>query len=158
MTVGEILALFPGSKDDAEVTAAVARRGAVGNGSLSITPSKYGSSADFKDVNRISFSLLDGRVSGFTINYNGPEWPHIDKFVEKFVEGKNLPGANQWEPYVGMDTQMKTLTCTGFSIRLFNGGEGGSQNYVLIKDVEADNTVKERRKKAQEQASPTPGQ
>jgi hypothetical protein len=104
----------------------------------------------------VSLSLLDGRVSSFTVQYNGPEWSHIDKFVEKFVEGRDLPAADQWEPYVGMDTQMKTLTCSGFSIRLFNGGEGGSQNYVLIKDIEADNTLKERRKKAQAQASPTP--
>ena len=156
MTVDEVLALFPGSKDDPDVKAAVARRGAVGNGSLPITPSKYGNSADFKNISRISFSLLDGRVSSFTVQYNGPAWPDIDKFVENFVEGKGLPAANEWEPYVGMETQMKTLTCTGFSIRLFSGGEGGSQNYVLIKDIEADNTVKERRKKAQGQPSPTP--
>ncbi len=156
MTVDEVLALFPGSKDDPDVRAAAARRGPVGNGSLPITPSKYGSAADFKQINRVSLSLLDGRVSSMTIQYNGPEWPHIDKFVEKFVEGKDLPAADQWEPYVGMETQMKTLTCTGFSIRLFSGGEGGSQNYVLIKDIEADNTIKERRKKTQEQASPTP--
>ena len=158
MNVDDILALFPGSKGDAEVTAALAKSGAFGNGSLPITPSKYGNSADFKNINRISFSLLDGRVSSFTIQYNGPEWPHIDKFVEKFVEGKGLPGVDQWEPYAGMETQMKTLTCKGFSIRLFNGGEGGSQNYVLMKDIEADNKLKERRKKAQEQASPKPGQ
>jgi len=156
MTADEVLALFPGSKDDEEVKAALSRRGQVGNSSLPITPSKYGNSADFKSISRVSLSLLDGRVLSFTVQYNGPEWSHIDKFVEKFVEGKDLPAADQWEPYVGMETQMKTLTCSGFSIRLFNGGEGGSQNYVLIKDIEADNTLKERRKKAQAQASPTP--
>lgn len=158
MTVNEVLALFPGSKDDEEVKAALARHGQFGNSSLPITPSKYGNSADFKSINRVSLSLLDGRVLSFTIQYNGPEWSHIDKFVEKFVEGKDLPAPDQWEPYVGMETQMKTLTCSGFSIRLFNGGEGGSQNYVLIKDIEADNTLKERRKKAQAQTSPTPGE
>jgi hypothetical protein len=157
MTVDEVLALFPGSKQDPDVSAALARRGAVGNGSLPITPSKYGNSADFKNINRISFSLLDGRVSSFTIQYNGPAWPDIDKFVENFVQGRDLPAASQWEPYVGMETQMKTLTCTGFSIRLFSGGEGGSQNYVLVKDIAADNTIKERRKKAQGQPSSTPG-
>jgi hypothetical protein len=157
MTVDEILTRFPGSKEDADVSTQLGRRGQFGNGSLSLTPSKYGSSADFKDVSRLSFSLLDGRVSSLTIQYNGPEWPHIDKFVEKFVAGKGLPGADEWEPYTGMETQMKTLTCTGFSIRLFNGGEGGSQNYVLMKDIEADNKLKERRKKAQGQPSPAPG-
>lgn len=156
MAVNEVLALFPGSKDDEEVKAALARHGQFGNSSLQITPSKYGNSADFKSINRVSLSLLDGRVLSFTIQYNGPDWSHIDKFVEKFVEGKDLPAPDQWEAYVGMETQMKTLTCSGFSIRLFNGGEGGSQNYLLIKDIEADNTLKERRKKAQAQTSPTP--
>ena len=156
MTVDEVLARFPGSKDDADVSAQLARRGQFGNGSLLITPSKYGSSADFKDVNRLSFSLLDGRVSSLTINYNGPEWPHVDKFVEKFLEGRNLPDSAQWEPYAGLETQMKTLTCTGFSVQAFIGGQGGNQNYVLLKDIEADKKLKDRRKKAQEQASPKP--
>jgi hypothetical protein len=158
MTVDEVLALFPGSKGDAEVTAALAKTGTFGNRSLPITPSKYGNSPDFKNINRISFSLLDGRVSSFTINYNGPQWPDVDKFVDKFLEGRNLPATAQWEPYAGLETQMKTLTCTGFSIRVFSGGEGGNQNYVLLKDIEADNKLKERRKKAQAQASPTPGE
>ncbi len=156
MTVDEILVRFPGSKEDADVSAQLARRGQFGNGSLLITPSKYGSSADFKDVNRLSFSLLDGRVSSLTINYNGPEWPDVDKFVEKFLEGRDLPGSAQWEPYAGLETQMKTLTCAGFSIQVFIGGQGGSQNYVLLKDIDADKKLKDRRKKAQQPASPTP--
>ena len=157
MTVDEILAVFPGSKEDPELRPALsAPRGPFGNSSLAITPSKYGSAADFKEIKRVSFSLLDGHVSSFTVNYNGPEWPHIDKFVEKFVEGKNLPAADQWEPYVGMDTQMKTLTCTDFSIRLFNGGEGGNLNYVLVQDLEASKKLKERRNKAQQSATQTP--
>lgn len=158
MTVDEILAVFPGSKEDPELRPALSGpRGPFGNSSLAITPSKYGSAADFKDVSRVSLSLLDGHLSSFTINYNGPEWSDVDKFVEKFVEGKNLPAAAQWEPYVGMETQMKTLTCTDFSIRLFNGGEGGNLNYVLVQDLEASKKLKERRKKAQQSASPSPG-
>jgi len=101
--------------------------------------------------------MLDGHLSSFTINYNGPQWPDVDKFVETFVEGKNLPAANQWEPYAGMETQMKTLTCTDFSVRVFSGGEAGNQNYVLVQDLEADKKLKERRRKARESASPTPG-
>ena len=158
MTVEEILAVFPGSKEDPQLRPALsAPRGPFGNSTLAITPSKYGSAEDFKEVSRVSLSLLDGHLSSFTVNYKGPEWPHIDKFVEKFVEGKNLPAADQWEPYVGMDTQMKTLTCTGFSIRLFNGGEGGNLKYVLLQDLEANKKLKERRTKAQQSASPSPG-
>jgi len=157
MAAEEILALFPGSKDDAELSSALSKRGPLGNATVQLIPSKYGAAA-FKDVNRITFNLLDGRVSSFTVNYNGPQWTHIDKFVEKFVADKDLPKADQWEPYAGMDDSMKTLTCDGFSIRMFSGGEGGSQNYVLLEDIEADKTLKERRKKAREKANQPPGQ
>lgn len=158
MTEDEILAVFPGSKDDAELRSTLAKpRGPHGNSSFLITPSKYESAADFKEVSRVNFTMLDGRVSSFTTNYTGPEWPDVDKFVEKFVEGKSLPAADQWEPYAGMENQMKTLTCTGFSIRVFNGGEGGNLNYVLVQDLEADKKLKERRRKARESASPPPG-
>jgi hypothetical protein len=158
MTADEILAVFPGSKDDAELRSALAKpRGPLGNSSFLLTPSKYENAADFKEISRITFNMLDGRVSSFTMNFNGPEWPHVDKFVEKFVEGKNLPAADQWEAYAGMENQMKTLTCTAFSIRVFNGGEGGNLNYVLVQDLEADKKLKERRRKARESASPSPG-
>jgi hypothetical protein len=158
MTEAEVLAVFPGSKDDAELRSALAKpRGPLGNSSFLLIPSKYESPSDYKGVSRVTFSMLDGRVSSFTINYNGPEWPNVDKFVEKFVEGKDLPSAEQWEPYAGMENQMKTLTCTDFSIRVFNGGEGGTQNYVLVQDLEADKKLKERRRKARESASPSPG-
>lgn len=158
MTEAEVLAVFPGSKDDAELRSALSKpRGPLGNSSFLLTPSKYESAADYKEVSRVTFSMLDGRVSSFTINYNGPEWPNVDKFVEKVVQGKDLPAADQWEPYAGMENQMKTLTCTDFSIRVFNGGEGGNQNYVLVQDLEADKKLKERRRKARESASPSPG-
>jgi len=155
MTPEEILARFPGSKDDAELRSALAApAGRFGNSTLLITPSKYGSAEDYKEISRITFSLLDGRVSNFTISYKGPEWPHVDKFIENFANGKNLLPADRWEPFSGMDTQMKTLTCNGFSIRIFAGGEGGSLNYVLLEDLDADKKLKDRRKKAREQASP----
>jgi hypothetical protein len=157
MTVDEILALFPGSKEDPELRSALsAPPGRFGNSTFLITPSKYPSAALFREVSRLTFSLLDGRVSSFTISYNGPQWSHVDKFIEKFVEGKNLLPAAQWEPYAGMDSQMKTLTCNGFSIRIFGAGEGGNLNYVLVQDLVADDNLKERRKRAREQASPVP--
>jgi len=158
MTVDEILGLFPGSKEDAELRTAVsAPQGRFGNSSWLLIPSKYRSAANYKEVSRLTFTLLDGHVSSFTVSYNGPEWPHVDKFIETFVAGKNLPAADQWEPFEGMDTQMKTLTCDGFSIRIFHGGEGGNLNYVLVQDLDADRKLKERRKKAREQPNPTPG-
>lgn len=158
MNTDEVLALFPGSKDDPTLRAELSKPPSkFGTSNFLIRPDKYESKAEFREVSQITISLLDSRVANFTIGYNGPEWGHVDKFVEKVVEGANLPATDQWEPYVGMDNQMKTLTCADFSIRVFAGGEGGNLNYVLVQDLEADKKLKERRKKAREQASPTPG-
>ena len=155
MTPEQVLALFPGSSKDAEVRSALARpASALGVSGFVIRPDKYESKEKFAGITQITFSLLDGRVSSFSVGYNGPEWPHVDKFVAKFTEGTNLPAADGWEAYVGLDTQMKTLKCTDFEVRIFAGGERGNLNYVLIRDLVADKTLKDRRAKAREKATP----
>ena len=159
MTADEVVAVFPGSKDDPEVRSILSRPPTQFGGSeLAIRPDKYANKAEFKDISRITFSLLDGRVSGLSVHYNGPAWPHVDKFVEKLGPELNLPPAEQWEAYVGQEAQLKTLTCADFSIRVNAAGEGGNLNYVSLKDLEAEKKLKERRRKAREQASPTPGE
>jgi len=157
MTPDEVLALFPGSKDDAEVKSILARpAGKLGESELVIRPSKFESKEKFTGISQITFGLLDGRVSNFTVGYNGPAYSHVDQFVTKFVEGTNLPPPDQWQAYVGMDTQLKTLTCKDFEIRVFAGGEGGNLNYVLMRDLEAERKLKDRRAKARSKASPSP--
>lgn len=159
ITPNEVLALFPGSADDAEVRAQLSRPArAMGNSSFLIRPEKFGSKAEFLSISQITVSLLDGRVSSYTISYKGPQWKDVDEFISKFIEGTQLPAADQWQAYSGLDTQMKTLHCADFSVRLFAGGEGGSLNSVLLQDLEADEKLKERRKKAAAEASPTPAQ
>src|SRR6266478_4656524 len=136
MTTDEVLALFPGSKDDAEVRTSLSRPPSQFSvSSFLIRPEKYESKGKFAGVNQITFTLLDGRVSTFSVGYNGPEYSHVDKFVVKAVEGTNLPPADQWEAYVGMDTQLKTLKCQDFEVRVFAGGQGGNLNYVLMRDL-----------------------
>ncbi len=154
MTAAEVLALFPGSKDDAEVRSSLSATSQFGTSSVVIRPGKYESKEKFAGINQITFRLLDGRVSNFTVGYDGPEYSHVDKFVAKFIEGKNLPAADQWEAYVGMDNQLKMLKCTEFEIRVFTGGPGGNLNYVLVKDLLADKTLKDRRAKARAAATP----
>jgi hypothetical protein len=157
MTRDEVLALFTGSKDDAEVKSNLARPpGAQGESELIIRPANFGSKEKFPGISHINFSFLDGRVVSFNIGYSGPQYSHVDEFVKKFVAGTNLPAAEQWTGYPGLDTQLKTLTCKDFEVRVFAGGEGGNQNYVLISDLEAKKTLKERRAKARTQATPTP--
>ena len=101
------------------------------------------------------FNLLDGRVSSMNIGYDGPAYAKVDDFVTRFVEGTNLPPADQWQPYTGMDN-LKILTCKDFEVRVFAGGTDGKLNYVLLTDLEAAKQLKDRRAKARAQASPTP--
>jgi hypothetical protein len=151
----EVLALFPGSDEDAEVGASLARPPSqFGVSSFIIRVDRYRSKDTFAGINQITFTLLDGRVSSFSVGYNGPEYSHVDKFVAKFTEGTNLPAADAWEAYVGMDTQLKILKCTEFEIRVFAGGQGGSLNYVLMRDLVADKKLKERKDKARQNATP----
>jgi hypothetical protein len=158
MTADEVLALFPGSKDDAEVRTSLSRPPSqFGVSSFLIRPEKYESKDKFAGVNQITFTLLDGRVSNFSVGYNGPEYSHVDKFVTKFIEGTNLPAVDQWEAYVGMDNSLKILKCTDFEVRVFAGGQGGNLNYALMKDLAAEKKLKERRDKARAKATP-PGQ
>jgi len=159
MTPDEVLALFPGSKDDAEVRASVsAAPTEFGVSNFVIRPAQYGSKEKFAGINQISLNLLDGRVTALTIGYDGPAYSHVDKFVEMVIKETSLPPIDQWEGYVGMDNQMKTLTCTEFEVRVFAGGPGGNLNYVLVKDLVADKKLKARRDKARAKASPIPSQ
>ncbi len=161
MTADEVLALFPGSKIDAAVSAALVKPASpLGTLGFAI-PGKYTAKnaqaeTPVGGITRINLTLLDGRVWNFTATYNGPEWPHVDKFVSKVVEGTSLPPVDQWQPYAGMENQLKVLSCKEFEVRVFAAGEGGNLNYVLVKDLVAEKKLKERREKAAAQATPPP--
>ncbi len=153
MTAEQVLALFPGSGQDPAVRASLSKPPTpVGTSNFSIKPDNYQSKDKYVGISRIAFSLLDGRVSTISISYNGPEWPNVDKFVEKVTEGTSLPPSGEWRAYPGLETQLKYLTCTDFEIRVFAGGEGGNLNYVLMNDLTAARTLKDRRLKAREKA------
>jgi hypothetical protein len=154
-TTEQVLALFPGSAEDAEVRAAQAPN-KFGAFQLLIRPEKYGSKEAFVDINQITFTLLDGRLLSFMAGYNGPAWPHVDNFVKKLSEGTSLPPPDQWDPYVGLDSQLKIMKCADFEVRVFAGGAGGNLNYVSMTDLVAEKKYKERRDKARATATPKP--
>jgi hypothetical protein len=146
MTTEQVLALFPGSKDDKEVRSSLSRPASqFGESSLTIRPGKYSSKSKFDRISQIIFTLLDGRVSTFYVGYDGPVWEHVDEFVTKFSEEKSLPTVDSWEAYVGMDTQVKTLKCKDFEISLFAGGQNVEINYVQMNDLTAQQKLKERK-------------
>lgn len=157
MTVEQMLALFPGSRDDNDVRTTLSRpANAFGVTNFIIRPEKYSTKAKFARISQINIAFLDGRLSNFYAGYNGPEWKHVDEFVKSFSQGTNLPAPDAWEAFVGMDNQLKTLRCREFEISIFAGGQGGNVNYVKMQDTPAMQKLKERRVKAREaqQAKP----
>lgn len=156
MTPTEILALFPKSDQDAEIMARLTKAPSkFGEQGFLVKLDNYPAKNKTADLTRVDVTFLDGRAYIYNFSYNGPKYPQVDDFVAKFVEETNLPPVNQWQDYLGLENQLKTLTCKDFEVRVFAGGEGGNLNYVLLTDLEADKTVKDRRAKAKAQAKPT---
>jgi len=159
MTADEVLSLFPGSKDDPDLKARLMRPPEqFGTSQFVIHPEKYESKDSFAGVGQIVFSLLDGRVFSIYVGYNGPQFSHVDQFVEKISQQFSLPPASQWDAFTGMDTTLKTLKCDEFHVEAFIGGKGGSLNHLTVKDLVAEKKLNERSEKADKQAqgSPTP--
>lgn len=153
----QVMDLFPGSKDDAEVRADAEKPPSLGVSGFAVKPEKYGLEKSFAGTSRFTFNFLDNRLTSFIASYSGPQWKHVDEFVRKFSEGKSLPPVEAWQAYVGLDTQMKTLKCDGFEIIVFAGGAGGNLNYVQMKDVIAEKELRDRQvkaRKAAEEATP----
>jgi hypothetical protein len=153
LTTRHVFELFPGSaegKDAREALAAAPKN--FGAASVVIKPADYAPNPSYDDVSSVNIKFIDGLVAEFTVTSTAPEWQHVDDFVANFVQGTRLPPADAWAPYVGMDTQLKNLTCKGFKLGLFAGGKNVKHNYVKVTDTEADGRWRERRTKARQAA------
>ncbi len=148
----QVLALFPGSKEDAELKPAIAKAPSpLGVSTLMIKPDRYASKDKFVGIREVVLTFLDGRVTTFQANYASAPWKHVDEFVTKFTTGSNLPGVDSWEAFAGLDTQQKSLKCDGFEVTLFAGGEWLNANHMKVVDLVAAQELKERRAKAKKQ-------
>jgi hypothetical protein len=150
MTTEQVLAFFPGSKVDEEVRSSLSGpTSPLGVSGFTIRPEKYSSKSKFDGISQIVFTLLDNRVSTLYAGYNNSTpWRHVDDFITKFSKGTKLPPADSWEPYVGMDDQLKSMKCKDYEIKVFAGGENVSVNYVQLVDLTARQKLKERRAEA----------
>jgi hypothetical protein len=150
MTTEQVLALFPGSKVDEEVRVSLSNpTSPLGLSGFTIRPEKYSSKSKFDGISQIVFTLLDNRVSTLYVGYdNSTTLGNVDEFVTKFSKGRKLPAAESWEPYVGMDNQLKTMKCKDYEIMVFAGGENVSVSYVQLSDLTARRKLKERRAEA----------
>jgi len=147
MTAQQVLALFPGSRDDEEIKASLSKPSEVGLSSLTISPQNYSTKADFEGINQIVLTLLDGRVSTLYVGYDAPVAETLDESVTKFSKGRKLPEARSWKAYGGFDDQLKTMKCKDFEINVFAGGKNVNVNYVQLVDTVAQRKLKERKAK-----------
>lgn len=146
MTPDQVLALFPGSRQDEEVRRDLSRPPSrFGVSHFRIIPARYSTKSKFDRITQILFTLFDGRVSTLYVGYDSPVWQHVDEFVTDFSRGRKLPAADEWAAYVGMDTELKTLNCKEFEISLFAGSKNVNMNYTQVRDLIALQKYEERR-------------
>ena len=90
LTTDQVLALFPGSKEDPDLKPALAKPPTqFGTSTLMIKPEKYGSKEKFAGIREVIFSFLDGRVSSFQANYeSGPA--NTSSFARRRRGGGNV--------------------------------------------------------------------
>ncbi|HKY04872.1 MAG TPA: hypothetical protein VJQ56_08280, partial [Blastocatellia bacterium] len=132
MSTEQLLALFPGSGERADIKEALNRaRTASGNEAvqLSFEPATYSTKDKFAQVDQVSATIHKGRVVSFIVAYtgppNGPTWRTVDEWVAKLSESLSLPGGQAWS-LKPSETPIKVLKCSGVEIEAAAVGGSGS--------------------------------
>lgn len=122
MSVQELFALFPGSAEKDEnkkVMATTNDYPQFGVVQFSIYPSSYVNKDRFLGIEYYDFTVLDGRVERFYVQYkglpDGPRWSEVDDFIAKLAETLKVPSARDWAVYQGISTR-KNIKCNGFEM------------------------------------------
>ena len=130
MTVDQLLSLFPGSSDNAEIKQRLSASEGYpdfGDVSFYLAPSRYATGDHFAGVAEFYISSFDGRVVGVRVQYlnfpTGARWRRVDDLVEKFADSFHLPGPKDWEAN-GADTRQ--LKCDGFETAVWAAGDSSS--------------------------------
>lgn len=145
MTINQALAVFPGAQTDPDVRAKLARE-YFGSQNASVAPARYESKEKSVGVNFINLGFLDGRLTSFSIHYEGPEWKSDEQFAARVAETLSLPGMGYWKPVLGG----LTLACDGFQIGVSRSG--GNSIFVHDVRVDAAKVLKDRAEVPKEQA------
>lgn len=150
MSLDELLALFPGSNNDATIkdkTVNVDKAPFYGVMSISFKPKNYTTKAQFEGIEEIYVNLFDGRITQIRVTYYDASspWNHVDEMVIRVSETFQLPGVENWIPV--SDAKRKTLECAGFilNVRAFTQESACCSNLDLIMQG-IEEKVNERRK------------
>ena len=149
MSVDQVLAQIPGSEADSDLLARLSRD-YFGYLSTFVAPGNYVTSKEkFAGVSSIDLGFLDGRLSSFSIHYDGPEWKSNEQFVVRLAEVLNLPGVGSWKPSNNFGL---AIACDGFEISVQTPGPKDAR--IAMKDMKVDisKVVHEREEVPKEKA------
>jgi hypothetical protein len=123
MTTEQLLALFPGSGDKADIKDMLDKAKVPASfeaAYLTFDPTAYTSRERFARINAVSVTIYKGRVVEFGVFYigpssSGPAWRNVDEWIAKLSEAFSLPGAQEWAAGPNANAS-KTLRCNGFEV------------------------------------------
>jgi hypothetical protein len=83
-----------------------------------ITRIPRGSKLDFRNLQKVSIDFLDGRITAFTLEYDGStKWPNVDEFTARVGSTLRLP--DSWmtagEGIIPGDGE-RVMECKGFNV------------------------------------------
>ena len=149
MKVDEVLALFPGSREDNYIKSEISNVGfysgietlpRFGVINFAVTPAQYSTKEKFDGIESLWFTFLDDRLVVYTVQYSRPPWPKLDEFIDKVAGAFNLPAADKW----GSENAFrKNLQCEGFKLQAFS--RDGRAGLLLRTDDDPVVTQRERR-------------
>jgi hypothetical protein len=149
LSVDELLALFPDMANKQSITRRLEEARDypyLGRADISLTPNGNISREKLAGINRVSLTIFDDRVVGYSVGYEGlpagAYWPNLDEWIAKLSETLSLPGTSQWLPRNGG----KSLSCDGV-IFTAHGGDGGTFG---VHTEDFSKQIKEREKAYQE--------
>jgi hypothetical protein len=150
MTTDEVLAMFPGSRENEMVKNALTAGesyGSFGLTGLLVFPDQYPGKERFNGISSATFTFIDGRLLQYSVVYDRPPWPHAVDFINKIAAAFKLPPAENWTNDQG---GYKALSCDGFRVRTYVSNPGASISVMASEDPFKIQT--ERRAKFEEKA------
>jgi len=154
MTLDEVLAFFPGSREDEYIKNEISNVGFYSNVetlarfgvvNFSVNPAQYSSKQKFAGIESLSFTFLDDHLVVYSVQYARPPWPKLDEFVDKVAGAFHLPAADKW---TSENALRKNLECDGFKLQAFTrDGRAG-----LILRTGDDPLVTQRERRAASEA------
>jgi hypothetical protein len=135
MKLGDVLNLFPGAEQSAEIQAVLEQRASyphLGITDFEVFPSKYSTKERFRGIGLFHFTFIDDRLVVYEVGYAsppaGPMWPRVDDWVTKAAASLNLPAVENWTT----EHNDRVLKCEGFQIHASNLNQSGNLSVATL--------------------------